>query len=919
MNNLFISVGTLSSVVKTFTTSLVLLLAYFAVIALITSQPSKAQERNNGIGNDYEISFSRVKHTSIEEGSSTLFFFTTSPGVPAWSTLEVEVDVYDEEGDVLDELNWDRRGSTSFYNGGGKATLLFRGSRRDVRNGYSTARIRVLTDDDDVDEPDSEFTVAVMDGPGYRANPNKRGMSVMVRDNDEDIPIVLSLTRYPDNGKFVPGGKEFPNDNYSNIHFQVCVVTDGQSSRMKNTPKNLTVNYRIDGNRDLIGDASATSPYWESDNNGGELVGSLEFLRAMSQKIVVSANAMPGWSAQTIRDSIGVTLLPGKGYKVGPEGLCANGETYDRITNYDQGLPWLGVIQGAKYVVEGQPAPFGIVGNVPQGTQVNFEVVEGLNFISRKQSFVEIPGNVLPSLLDSLPGSVNYTKHGKAVQHTLKIQTDDDSLLENDGFITVRILPGEGYRVLDYDNAIVNGRLGIEYASVMIIDNDQSPSETQQAIANYIVANVPVIIRNQGANSQSAFALRMEAGANPANSFELGGNSDLSAIIQNSGEHANDGSLSSVFGDSAFSLTLLEESGKPVSVWGLGKNQEVASLSSEQGQWEGDEFTTQFGIDTWLSDETVLGVSASLYERNVEHQDYDHTMQMTTLSPYYGWSSEAQDFSLLMFGSIGTGEVTFDHNFGAESAETNLYMTSIGGQKELYSGDQTEVELTGEALIANLNINENGGLIDDMNINTHQFQAAIIGSKHYELATGQLLPSIAIGFKSEGGDLDDWTGTEISSGIAYDTNDLSISGEGDVQMSWDQQHDWGLNATLDYDTGHDSQAVQLSLSATIGNTNDDNLNAIQRNQLANLADNSWEDDSPQWTTELGYGFNILDQLGSFTPYTGLDFNGMNSYGVSMGSRIAIGSNFNFEIEGLRSQAIDTGSSNEFNLKVNTTW
>ena len=206
-----------------------------------------------------------------------------------------------------------------------------------------------------------------------------------------------------------------------------------------------------------------------------------------------------------------------------------------------------------------------------------------------------------------------------------------------------------------------------------------------------------------------------------------------------------------------------------------------------------------------------------------------------------------------------------------------------------------------------------------MNINTHQFQAAIIGSKHYELATGQLLPSIAIGFKSEGGDLDDWTGTEISSGIAYDTNDLSISGEGDVQMSWDQQHDWGLNATLDYDTGHDSQAVQLSLSATIGNTNDDNLNAIQRNQLANLADNSWEDDSPQWTTELGYGFNILDQLGSFTPYTGLDFNGMNSYGVSMGSRIAIGSNFNFEIEGLRSQAIDTGSSNEFNLKVNTTW
>ena len=916
MNNLFISVGTVSSVVKSLTTTLMFLLTFFSVVALITSKPSMSQSRNSDSFDGYEISFSRVKHPSIEEGSSTLFFFTTSPGLPAWSTLEVDVDVYDEEGDFLDELNWDRRGSTSFYNGGGSATLLFRGSRRDVRNGYSTARLRVLTEDDEVDEPDGAFTVSVINGPGYRPNPNKHSKSVIVRDNDEDIPFVVSLTRYPDNGKFVPGGKEFPNDNYSNIYFQVCVVTDDKSNRMKRSSKDLTVQYRIDGNRELIADGSVTG---NSLYNTADMTGTLEFFGTKSQKIAISANAMPGWSSKTIRDSIGVTLLPGEGYQIGPEGLCPGGESYNRITNYDTKMPWLGVIPGAKYVVEGEPAPFGIVGNVPEGTTVNFEIVQGLNFIARNQSFVKIPGNVIPSLLESVQGSVEYSKPGKFVQHTLKIQTDDDLELENDGMITVRILPGDGYKIYDYENAIVNNQIGIEYASVMIIDNDKSPSETQQAIANYIVANVPVVIHNYGSSSQAAFALRMEGGSSPANTFELGGNSDLSGIIQNSGEHTNNGTLSSVFGNSAFSLNLLEESGKPISVWGLGDSQAVTSTTSEQGQWEGDEFTAQFGIDSWLSSESVIGVSASLYERNLEHQNYDHTMKMTTLSPYYGWTSEDQDLSLLMFGSIGTGEVSFDHNLGYESAETNLLIASIGGQKGLYSSDHTEVEFSSDALLANLSIDENGGLIDNMNINTHQFKANIIGSQHYDLTNGKLQPTVAIGFRSEGGDLEDWIGTEVSSGIAFNTNNLSISGKGGVQMSLDQQHDWGLDTSFDYDTGQDGHALQLSMSSIIGKLTDNSHNSIQNNQLANITNNSSENGNPQWTTELGYGFSILDHSGIFTPYTGLDFSGVSSYDASMGGRVAIGSNFNFEIEGVQSKNFETGSSNELNMKVNTTW
>lgn len=921
MNNLFISHGLFSSVVKSLTTSLMLVLTFFTVTSLISSKLSHAQSLDNGNTDGYEISFSRVKHPSIEEGSSTLFFFTTSPGLPAWSTLEVDIEVFDGDDDFLDELNWDRRGSTSFYNGGGSATLLFRGSRRDVRNGYSTARLRVLTEDDDVDEPNGTFTVSVTDGPGYWANPNKREKSVIVRDNDEDVPIFVSVTRNIDNGNFVPGGNESPDNTAGNIYFHVCAMQNGKPMQDSRIPKDFEVNFRVNGNQNLISDATVmhASYYGIAMSKEGEMSGILALSGATNTKIAISTNAMPGWSPKTIRDSIGITILPGKGYKVGPTGLCPSGESYERITKYDHDMPWVGVMPGAKYVVEGQPAPFGIGGTIPEGTTVNFEIITGMNFIARKQDFVEIPGNVIPSLLNSVQGSVKYTERGRYINHRLEVQTDDDSVLENDELITVRILPGEGYYVYDYSHGIQHNTLGLEYASVMVIDNDESASETQKAIANYIIASVPPVMSYYGANSQAAFAMRMDAGRGPTNSFELGGQSALNDIIQNSGKQTNNGSLSSVFGNSAFSLTLLEESGTPVSVWGLGNSQAVSSTAADQGQWDGDDFTTQFGIDTWLSDESIIGVSASFYERNIEHEQFDHVMQMTTLNPYYGWTSEDHDLSLLMFGSIGTGEITFDHRFGSESAETSLLMTSIEGRKGLYSGDHTEIELTGDALLANLNITENGGLINNMSIHTHQVTAAFTGSQYYHLANGLLQPSISLGIRSDGGDLEDWTGTNFNTGIAYSTNDLSIAGESGVQMSWDQQLDWGLNTTLDYDANQDNQAVQLSFASNIGQVTNGNLNTIQDYQFAGLTDNTSDYNTPHWKTEVGFGFKIIDQTGILTPFTGIDFSGLSNYDVSMGSRVAIGSNFNFELEGVHKQDIKVGSSNELFLKANTSW
>ena len=76
--------------------------------------------------------------------------------------------------------------------------------------------------------------------------------------------------------------------------------------------------------------------------------------------------------------------------------------------------------------------------------------------------------------------------------------------------------------------------------------------------------------------------------------------------------------------------------------------------------------------------------------------------------------------------------------------------------------------------------------------------------------------------------------------------------KGGVQMSWDQQPDWGLNTTLDYDANQDNQAVQLSFASNIGQVTASNLNTIQDNQFASLTENTSDNKTPHWKTEVGY-------------------------------------------------------------------
>ena len=72
-------------------------------------------------------------------------------------------------------------------------------------------------------------------------------------------------------------------------------------------------------------------------------------------------------------------------------------------------------------------------------------------------------------------------------------------------------------------------------------------------------------------------------------------------------------------------------------------------------------------------------------------------------------------------------------------------------------------------------------------------------------------------------------------------------------------------------------------------------------------------------TEFGFGIKAFDDYGLFTPYSGFDFTNDGEFDYQLGSRITIGDDFEFAIEGARETQTDGDLDHKVSLEGNLTW
>ena len=505
--------------------------------------------------------------------------------------------------------------------------------------------------------------------------------------------------------------------------------------------------------------------------------------------------------------------------------------------------------------------------------------------------------------------------------------TIDDTYAEDDGSITLSIAAHSSYKIAENQGS----------ATVVISD-----AVDRQAREDFITARaqafLPDVVGNMAARTSETIEQRFQQAFDGTSGvvLNLGGQEAIREMIKKGGEIVNDDSFSlrSFLGDSSFALTLLpaEQFAAPTTVWGIGDYRDLSPSSSSGSEaWEADVFTGHIGLDTMIGQEVLTGVSASFNENLVDFNTDDsiedtlaYTLDSTSINPFIGWKSPSDDAEVRAIAGFGVGEFSVDQaNYDVETLTSRAYSLALAGNKVLYSSDsilngQSKLNIIGESWMARQYIDGKDGVLADLQTDAQYYRVRTEGTHEFAFDDGSsLTPLVSVGMRGDKKAEQSTLGMEFTGGIDFvDPIGLTWSGTGSMLLANENTiQKISASSTFGFDLGNDKLGTILTLSPTWGQSNEDAQNNLWDSNI--LQDNSEVGryyNGTQIDSEIGYGFAISEDTGILTLYSGYDFDDQQSDELLLGTRVSIGSNFGFDVEG--SQEIGTEGSNTSKVQFN---
>ena len=511
-----------------------------------------------------------------------------------------------------------------------------------------------------------------------------------------------------------------------------------------------------------------------------------------------------------------------------------------------------------------------------------------------------------------------------------------------DGYYSNRSLGRIEVSITDYWDVGQRYRLANNKFIFTIVRASTPQQSFSEAVNTDILPNVLEPITQQTAEALSE-RVQQAFKSDEQFLFEFAGNSEITNMLQAGGELFNDDSLTltEFLSDSSFMLST--ESGGNSSItttiWGTGyKNDALRSSNISENSWDGETFVGHLGLDAKIGEHTLLGVTSTYDESEIALEietdnlslDGDVLINSRSLNPYLAYNSEEFGAQFRVSAGYGTGEIEIrPKGYNTEKTDTNISTFLFGGSKELYSTDKLfgentlDITAKGDAWTAQQFIHENGLNINSAEVEVSNARLGTEGTFNYTFDSGSTLnPKLTLGGLWEGGDLENKVGFELGNEIVY-TNPFGYSIKGLSQTLLGKDffvEEWGVQGTVQYDQGNDKIGAIYRISPTWGDPDAvdsenlwNNLTASNKKTALN------ESNDARVETEFGFGIKAFDDYGLFTPYSGFDFTNDGEFDYQLGSRITIGDDFEFAIEGARETQTDGDLDHKVSLEGNLTW
>ena len=355
-----------------------------------------------------------------------------------------------------------------------------------------------------------------------------------------------------------------------------------------------------------------------------------------------------------------------------------------------------------------------------------------------------------------------------------------------------------------------------------------------------------------------------------------------------------------------------------IGFWGKADYNNLSVSSDEWFAWDGRIVSGYMGVDRWLNEQVLTGLSVSLTKGDFDYTDTtpgeggrgDYYVKMLSVSPYVSWFLSDDAY---IWGAVGygRGQVDIDDEQVQSVATSDLSYKSVaaGGSGRLFDVGDTTFSLKSEAFKVWMDVEGDDYLIDEMSVGVHQLRLSMEGSYEYRFASGTWFnPLVEVALRHDGGDGETGTGVELGGGFLYENPNLglSISGRGRwlAAHSSDEFSQWGVGGAVIFDTGADKQGALFSVSPEWGDTSS-GVDSLWERGVEGLSSEDGGANDMHLDAEFGYGLSALGGDGLFTPYSGLRVGGDGWRQYRLGSRLDLGRSTSLSLETDRRQSDTT--------------
>ena len=385
---------------------------------------------------------------------------------------------------------------------------------------------------------------------------------------------------------------------------------------------------------------------------------------------------------------------------------------------------------------------------------------------------------------------------------------------------------------------------------------------------------------------------------------------------------------------SAFELPLTRtgDDGLPTwTVWGRGAASGFAGQPEEGFKMDGTLYSGYLGLD-YRQASLLMGLAVAHSTGTVDYERTGGTtagvdVHLTSLLPYAHWQPYA---GLGLWGLLGAGWGEMDLKAVDDDTTYTTALTSwlgaVGGRQALTTWQGIDLAAKTDAFLTTLRSEAKTNLPGARG-HAERVRLLLEGQTAVALSpVSQLRPRVEVGGRWDSGTAEQGLGLELGGGLAYTQTEwgLSVDMQGRYLLVHEDGafEDWGASVNVRLDPGIGGEGAYLTVAPVWGQPG----SGVEQlwGQAAAVPGGPPAARAAGWRPgnveiDVGYGLALADGRGFLTPYGGLVLGDPGTARYRLGSRWALSSLLDLNIEGERAEQPGQAAAHGVSVRLGWQW